>query len=318
MSLRIVSLLPSATEIVCALGLRESLVGVSHECDFPADVVGLPVLTRAKLDASRPSADIDRDVRDLLAGGLGIYAIDVDALGALRPDLIVTQDQCDVCAVSYGEVQAAVRAITHPGTAIVSLRPGRLEDVWRDVEVVAEAAGVASRGREVADRLRERVTRLAARTATLPRQRLACIEWLAPLMAAGNWVPDLAGAAGAVCELAQPGAHSTWLEWPALVDDRPDVLCAMPCGFTLARTVAELGDLLREPRWHEIPAVRNGRVFAVDGSSYFNRPGPRLAESAEILAGIVHPAELGHLVPRDAVCRVGMDVRRSPIADASA
>ena len=318
MSLRIVSLLPSATEIVCALGLRDSLVGVSHECDFPGDVVGLPVLTRAKLDASRPSADIDRDVRDLLAGGLGIYAIDVGALGRLKPDLIVTQDQCDVCAVSYGEVQAAVRALAHPGTAIVSLRPSRLEDVWRDVETVAEAAGIANHGRTIANGLRERVARLAERTRQLSRQRLACIEWLAPLMAAGNWVPDLAAAAGAVCELAQPGAHSGWLEWQTLVDDRPDVLCAMPCGFTLERTVQELGDLMREPRWQALPAVRVGRMFAVDGSSYFNRPGPRLAESAEILAGILHPDELGHLVPRGAVQRVALDVVGTTSTEASA
>lgn len=314
MSLRIVSLLPSATEIVCALGLRDALVGVSHECDFPPDVVGLPVLTRAKLDASRPSAEIDRDVRSLLSDGLGIYTIDVETLRALAPDLIVTQDQCDVCAVSYGEVQAAVRTLAHPGTEIVSLRPSRLDDVWRDVETVASAAGIASRGRAVADALRARVAGLAERTTRLPRQRLACLEWFAPLMAAGNWVPDLAAAAGAACELVEPGAHSSWLAWQALVDDRPDVLCAMPCGFTLARTVGELTELLREPRWQQIPAVRGGRVFAVDGSSYFNRPGPRLAESAEILAGILHPSQLGHLVPRDAVLHIAGDQARGASA----
>lgn len=318
MSLRVVSLLPSATEIVCSLGLRDSLVGVSHECDYPADVVGLPVLTRAKLDASRPSVDIDRDVRSLLSGGLGIYAIDVDTLGRLKPDLIVTQDQCDVCAVSYGEVQAAVRALAHPGTTIVSLRPSRLDEVWRDIETVAEAAGVAERGRSVANALRERVALLTDRTAKAPKQRLACIEWLAPLMAAGNWVPDLAAAAGAICELAQPGAHSGWLDWESLVDDRPDVLCAMPCGFTLERTVDELTELLREPRWQVLPAVRDGRIFAVDGSSYFNRPGPRLAESAEILAGILHPAELGHLVPRGAVQQITADAVRAASTGASA
>lgn len=301
MSLRIVSLLPSATEIVCALGLQDALVGVSHECDFPADVVGLPVLTRAKLDASRPSANIDRDVRTLLADGLGLYTIDVDRLRDLQPDLIVTQDQCDVCAVSYDTVRDAVRQLAHPGTEIVSLRPARLDDVWRDIETVADAAGVAPRGRAVADGLRKRVASLAQRTATLPQRRLACIEWLSPLMAAGNWVPDLAAAAGGTSTLAAPGAHSSWLEWQALVDDRPEVLCAMPCGFTLARTVAEVSELLHDPRWQALPAVRSGRVFAVDGSSYFNRPGPRLAESAEILAGILHPTELGHLVPAGAL-----------------
>jgi iron complex transport system substrate-binding protein len=307
MSLRVVSLLPSATEIVCALGLRDALVGVSHECDFPTDVSGLPVLTSAKLDASRTSGEIDRDVRALLEQGLGIYRIDVDVLRTLAPDLIVTQDQCDVCAVSYADVQTAVRAIARPGTEIVSLRPSRLDDVWRDVETVADAAGVTTRGRDLAAALRRRVTDLAGRTSGHPKQRLACLEWFTPLMAAGNWVPDLAAAAGAICELAKPGAHSSWLDWQALADDRPDVLCAMPCGFTLSRTVGELRELLREPRWHDLPAVRSGRVFALDGSSYFNRPGPRLAESAEILAGVLHPAELGHLVPDGAARRVTGD-----------
>lgn len=309
MSLRIVSLLPSATEIVCSLGLREELVGVSHECDFPADVIGLPVLTSAKLDATRPSADIDRDVRALLADGLGLYAIDVDQLRAVRPDLIVTQDQCDVCAVSYDTVRAAVRQLAHPGTEIVSLRPARLDDVWRDVEIVAEAAGIAAHGRAVAEGLRTRVAALAERTAAVRPRRVACIEWLAPLMAAGNWVPDLIAAAGGLSGLAAPGIHSAWLDWQALVDDHPDVLCAMPCGFTLERTAAELSVSLREPRWQELSAVRGGRVFAVDGNSYFNRPGPRLAKSAEILAGILHPSELGHLIPPGAALRVASGER---------
>lgn len=310
MSLRIVSLLPSATEIVCALGLRSSLVGVSHECDYPHDVVGLPVLTRAKLDASRDSGSIDRDVRHLVADGLGVYTIEVDLLRELRPDLIVTQDQCDVCAVSYTDVCAAVREIAQPGTEIVSLRPSRLDDVWRDVETVAAAAGIAAHGQAVASALRERVAALAARTADLEHPRLACLEWFAPLMAAGNWVPDLAAAAGGICELTRPGAHSSWLEWPALVEDRPDVLCAMPCGFTLERTARELATLLREPRWRDLPAVRSGRVFALDGSSYFNRPGPRLVESAEILAAVLHPSELGRLAPPGAVLEIaGGDAR---------
>jgi iron complex transport system substrate-binding protein len=301
---RIVSLLPSATEIVCALGLRDALVGVSHECDFPADVVGLPVLTRSKLDAERPSAEIDRDIKSMVGSGLGIYAIDVDALRALKPDLIVTQDQCEVCAVSYADVRAAVCELTDVATEIVSLRPERLDDVWRDVEPGAAAAGVAARGRTVADDLRARIAALARRTESLPRARLACLEWLDPLMAAGNWVPDLASAAGAICELATPGSHSPWLDFEALVADRPDVLCAMPCGFTLERSHDELAALLGDPRWQELPAVRSGRVFAVDGSSYFNRPGPRLVESAEILAALLHPDTFDHLLPEGAARRV--------------
>jgi len=305
MSLRIVSLLPSATEIVCALGLRDHLVGVSHECDHPADVVGLPILTAPKLDPGKASRAIDDDIRALVSAGLGVYAIDTARLAELAPDLIVTQDQCDVCAVSYADVTAAVRMLARSSTEIVSLRPNRLDDVWRDVETVASAAGVATRGRSTADGLRARITALGERTARLERPRLSCLEWFDPLMAAGNWVPDLAAAAGAVCTLVAPGAHSSWLEWDALVEDRPDVVCGMPCGFSLARTVNELDLLLREPRWQLLPAVRSGRVYAVDGSSYFNRPGPRLVESAAILAGILHPVECGDVLPRDAVVQVG-------------
>jgi len=308
MSLRIVSLLPSATEIVCALGLRDALVGVSHECDFPGDVVGLPILTAPKLDPSGGSRAIDDDIRALVAAGLGVYTIDADLLEELRPDLVVTQDQCDVCAVSYADVTAAVRTLAQRSTQIVSLRPSRLDDVWRDIETVAEAAGIAPRGRSVADGLRARIAELAARTAPLERPRLACLEWFDPLMAAGNWVPDLATVAGGACDLVAPGTHSAWLEWAALAADRPDVLCAMPCGFTLTRTAAELARLLDEPRWQTLPAVRTGRVFAVDGSSYFNRPGPRLVESAEILAAILHPAELSELAPRGAVLPVAAAV----------
>ena len=310
MSLRIVSLLPSATEIVCALGLREHLVGVSHECDFPLDVVGLPILTAPKLDPRRPSREIDSDIRALVSAGLGVYAIDTERLAALEPDLIVTQDQCDVCAVSYSDVTAAVRTLARSSTEIVSLRPNRLEDVWHDIETIAASADVTGRGRNRAAELRGRIVALGDRTAGLARSRLACLEWFEPLMAAGNWVPDLAAAAGGVCELVAPGAHSSWLEFDALVGDRPDVLCAMPCGFSLERTLAELESLIREPRWRLLPAVRSGRVFAVDGSSYFNRPGPRLVESAEILAGILHPDACASLLPVGAVAELGTSVSR--------
>ncbi|MEW6270468.1 MAG: cobalamin-binding protein [Thermodesulfobacteriota bacterium] len=304
MTPRIVSLLPSATEIVCALGLRDHLVGVSHECDFPPDVVGLPVVTASKVDVARRSEQIDADIRALVMSGLGVYTIDAERLAALAPDLIVTQDQCDVCAVPYAEVVAATRALVGSGTQIVSLRPSRLEDVWRDVETVATAAGIAAHGRGVADQLRGAVAELRERTGGLPRPRLACIEWLDPLMAAGNWLPDLADAAGASYQLAAAGTHSGRLEWQTLVDARPDVVCVMPCGFSLARTVTELETRLTEERWRMLPAVRAGRVYAVDGSAYFNRPGPRLVESARILAGICHPDELAGLLPPGAVVQL--------------
>lgn len=301
---RIVSLLPGATEMVCALGLRDALVGVSHECDFPADVRGLPVLTAPSIDPSLGSREIDRDVRERLASGLSIYRVDEDLLADLAPDLVVTQDQCEVCAVSPRDLEAAVRRLSRGSTAILSLRPSRLEDVWRDVERLAEAAGVGSRGREVAAGLRARLAALAERTKALPHRRTACIEWLDPVMTAGNWVPELARAAGAEPLLAEDGAHSAAIPLETLVEAAPEAVCLVPCGFPLAQTRRETGDLLRDARWRSLPAFRNGRVFAIDGNAYFNRPGPRLVESAEILAGMLHPRELGHLVPADAAERV--------------
>ncbi|HYC21771.1 MAG TPA: ABC transporter substrate-binding protein, partial [Candidatus Bathyarchaeia archaeon] len=252
MSPRIVSLLPSATEIVCALGLRESLVGVSHECDFPPGVVGLPVVTAPKIDARRSSAEIDRDIRRLVEEGLGVYRIDTARLRELRPDLIVTQDQCDVCAVSYGDVLRAVRELAGEKVEVVSLRPARIADVWQDVERVGEAAGMGERGREVAGALRDRLAALERRTRHLARPRLACLEWLDPLMAAGNWLPDLAETAGGTYTLAASGEHSRWLEWGALVDAAPDVLCIVPCGFTLAQSCRELAGLTTHAEWPQL------------------------------------------------------------------
>lgn len=301
---RIVSLLPSATEIVCALGLRENLVGVSHECDHPADVVGLPVVTRAKIDAHRSSRAIDDDIRALVRDGLGVYEIDTERLEQLAPDLIVTQDQCDVCAVSYEDVVAAVKELAGARAEIVSLRPSRLADVWDDIRRVAAAAGVAQRGHDLANHLGDRLVELGRRTRGLVRVRVACLEWLDPLMAAGNWIPELVELAGGTSDLAAPGLHSPWLDFAKVAELDPEVVCAMPCGFALRRTERELAELLRDPHWQRLGAVRAGRCFAVDGNAYFNRPGPRLVESAEILAALLHPAECGSMAPENAAARV--------------
>ena len=298
---RIVSLLPSATEIVCALGLRDRLVGVSHECDHPRDVVGLPVVTAPQIDTDGSSRQIHDAVTDLVRNGLSVYRIHTDLLRELAPDLIVTQDQCEVCAVSYRDVVDATREITGNDVEIVSLQPHRLRDVWRDVERVAESAGCADRGEALSGELADRVASLERRTRRLDSPRVTCIEWLDPLMAAGNWVPDLVDAAGGSSDLVDAGAHSSWLEFGDLQRAAPEVLCAMPCGFDLERTRVELSGILRDPRWEALPAVRDGRVFAVDGNAYFNRPGPRLVESAEILAALLHPDSCRDLLP-DAAC----------------
>ncbi len=300
--MRIVSLLPSATEIVCALGAGDALVGVSHECDHPASVIGLPQLTRPKIRVDAPSAAIDRDVRVLIARGLSVYEIDVDRLRALAPDVIVTQEQCDVCAVSFAEVQAAVRSALDHELRIVSLTPRVLNDVWEDIRRVAAALDKTARAEELLASLRARLAAVADRTAGHPRPVVACLEWLEPLMTGGNWIPELVAIAGGVYPFAVAGALSATTSWQALRAAEPEVLVLMPCGFTIAQTQRELAALTEREEWRALPAVRAGRVSVVDGSAYFNRPGPRLVESAEILAALVHPEIFGAPFPPEAVC----------------
>jgi iron complex transport system substrate-binding protein len=294
--MRIVSLLPSATEIVCAVGLREALVGRSHECDFPPGVERLPALCEPKVPIHGTSAEIDRDVRRLVADGLSVYRVDAEALRALAPDVIVTQTQCEVCAVSEADVVAATCDWAGSGVRIVSLAPARLDEVLADIERVGAALGVSARGTAVVASLRARLTALGARTRELPRPGVACIEWLDPLMAAGNWVPELVELAGGRNLFGSIGEHSPWLQWDAVRGADPEVIVAMPCGFDLARTRGEMPALERLPGWEALRAVRAGRVAIVDGHRFFNRPGPRLVESAEILAEILHPErfDFGH------------------------
>jgi len=292
------SLLPSATEIVCALGLAETLVGVSHECDFPAEIVGRPVLTEPKLDPRRSSAEIDRDVRALVADGLSVYRIRVDVLRELKPDLIVTQDQCEVCAVSLPEVEAAARDCLGSGVEIISLRPSRLRDVLDDIRHVGEAVDRGSVANDLIERLETRLEALRARHPHLhSRPRVACVEWIEPLMVAGHWIPDLVDLAGGTYDLVDAGALSPTISWKSLVDSRPDVLVFMPCGFKLEQTRRDLPLATERAEWRELPAARNRRVYAVDGNAYFNRPGPRLVDSAELLAGLVQPGFYAHLIP---------------------
>lgn len=296
--LRIACLLPSATEIVCALGLAERLVGVSHECDFPAGIVGRPVLTEAKLDPRGTSAAIDAQVRRLVADGLSVYRIREDALRAAAPDLIVTQQQCEVCAVSFDEVQAAARALLAAPAAIVSLQPNRLDEVLADFVRVAEAAGVPAAGAALVAASRARLDTIARRIAhARSRPRVACIEWLDPLMVAGNWIPELVALGGGTYDLVAPGAHSPAITWEALAAAAPDVVIVMPCGFGLAQTRRELPALTAHPQWQALPAVQNGRAYAVDGNAYLNRPGPRLIDSAELLAGLIQPGHCASLLP---------------------
>ena len=287
--LRVASLLASATEIVSALGARENLVARSHECDFPHDVAGLPAVTAPKLDTSRPSREIDRDVKALLEQALSVYKVDAEALRALKPDLIVTQTQCEVCAVSENDVMEALAAWVGTPPSVVSLRPEGLADVFADIERVAGALGRARAGTALVADMKRRFAAVTAKAASLKKPRVACIEWIEPLMAAGNWMPELVAMAGGTNLFGEAGRHSPWMTMEQLVAADPDVIVVLPCGFDIERCRAEMPALAARPEWQSLRAVREARVFLSDGNQYFNRPGPRLAESAEILAEILHP-----------------------------
>jgi iron complex transport system substrate-binding protein len=282
--------LPSATEIVAALDFREELLGRSHECDFPEWVRLLPVLTMPAFSPDRASREIDRQVQALLERGLSLYRVDTEKLQALRPDFIVTQSQCEVCAVSEGELERALSDWVGRSARIVSLRGNTLNEVWEDIVRVAAELGVPERGRNLVGALQARVDRLSSGTQALrDRPTVACIEWLDPLMAAGNWIPELVERAGGMPLFSEAGNHSPWLDWETLRNGDPDVIVVFPCGFDIARTRQELSVLQNHSVWQGLSAVKKRRVYLADGNQYFNRPGPRLVESIQILAEILHP-----------------------------
>ena len=282
---RVVSLLPSATEIAVALGLGGQLFGRSHECDFPPFVRDLPVLTATKLEKGLTSRQIDDRVQEIVRQGLSVYEVDTDRLRALRPDVILTQAQCAVCAVTPADLEQALADWTGTAPILVSLAPDDLDDVWSDLQRVGDAVGARPAADAAVAELRRRMRALSAGVPPRrPRPTVAAIEWIDPLMAAGNWVPQLIEAAGGEPLFATAGQHSPWLEWEALVAADPDVIVLMPCGFQIPQTLADLAPLTGRAGWGQLSAVRKGRVFVADGHHYFNRPGPRLVESAQIIA----------------------------------
>jgi len=293
---RIVSLIASATEIVHGLGYFDRLVGVSHECDHPAGVSDLPRLSRPKVDPEAPSAEIDRGVRELVRDGLSVYAVDVEQLQRLAPDVIVTQDHCEVCAVSLSDVEDALCAIDLPDTSVVSLHPRDMTDVRTDFRKVAEALGDPEAGERLVADMDERIEGVAASTADLERPRVALIEWLAPPMVAGGWMPDLARAAGADPVIVTDSKHFETVDWARLAEEDPDVVVVVPCGFGVGRTLEELEDAEIREGLGRMRAVREGRLVVLDGNAYFNRPGPRLADSTELLAAALHPARFPEFV----------------------
>ncbi len=288
--MRICSLLPSATEIAFALGLGDEVVAVTHECDYPPEARQRRVVVKSAVDSAADSAAIDRAVRERVQAGRGLYALDHQGFRAAQPDFIITQDLCEVCALDLSEVERAADALPHK-PKIVSLAPSTLGDVLDDIARVGAAAGrEAAAGALVSDlRARiERVRELTSRSDTRPR--VACVEWIEPIYPAGHWVPEMVEIAGGIDGLGRKGAPAKPVPWEnALRAYAPEVVVLMPCGFGLERAAAEAPALARLAGWRDLPAVKAGRVFAVNGSAYFNRPGPRLVDGVEILAALIHP-----------------------------
>jgi iron complex transport system substrate-binding protein len=287
--MRIVSLLPSATEIICTLGLGDQLVGVTHECDWPPAVRELPKVTRTLIPADAPSATIDALVRERLQTQKALYTLDLPTLEALQPDLIVTQALCDVCAVAEEEVRAA--ACSLPGQPqVINLEPTSLDDVLASHCTVAEAAGIPDRGEIVVSRLQARINIVAARSETITtRPQVLLLEWIDPPFNCGHWSPELVALAGGNEVLGVAGLPSRTLSWDEVVAAQPEVLVIACCGFSAERALQDVPILERQPGWADLPCVRLGQVYIVDGSAYFSRPGPRLVDSLEILASALHP-----------------------------
>jgi iron complex transport system substrate-binding protein len=290
MSLRIVSLIASATEIVHALDLGPYQVGRSHECDYPEQVRDLPVCTEPGFPIDGSSAEIDRRVKEKLANALSIYEVFPDVLDRLQPTHVITQTQCKVCAVSLEDVERALKLSVSTRPKLVSLEPNQLDDIWQDIRRVAVACGVAERGESVVSCLQNRIREISGRAAkAVSSPRVACIEWQEPLMAAGNWMPELVERAGGVNLFGAAGRHSPWMSWQELGASDPDLIIVSPCGYDLPRTRAEMHWLVKRPEWQRMRAVEKGQVYLVEGNQFMNRPGPRVVESLQILAEIFHP-----------------------------
>ncbi|MEW6544398.1 MAG: cobalamin-binding protein [Nitrospirota bacterium] len=299
--MRICSLLPGATEVVAALDLADDLVGISHECDFPPAIRNKPVLVRAVVEGDRAtSADIHRQVAASLGSNRRLYELDEPAFRRAKPELVITQNLCHVCAVTPDQLQQAIAALPAP-PSLLTLNPTRLDDVLADIERIGSATGKLSEAKAWTAALRKRLDDLRAPVADRRnRPRVACLEWLDPLYTAGHWVPEMVEWAGGTEVLASAGGPSRPITWDQVRSAEPDVLVLMPCGFPIDRTLRELERLAPEaswPGWESLPAVRHDRVFVVDGPSYFNRPGPRLVEGVAILATAIHPEVFGSDLP---------------------
>ena len=291
-SQKIISLLPAATEIVCALGLEQQLVGRSHECDFPLLVKQLPVCSEANFPDDLSSAAIDTKVKELLSDALSVYTVKREIIKQLNPDVVITQAQCEVCAVSLQEVEEALENYLDKQAHIVSLQPNSLDDIFKDIITVANALDVPKQGNILVEELQERIDIIRHKLKYIDHKpTIACIEWLEPMMVSGNWIPELVSIAGGVSILAEAGKHSPYISWADIHLQDPEIIIVMPCGFSIERTMKEMDVLLHLPGFEDLKAVKNNRLYIADGNQYFNRPGPRIVDSVEILAEIINPKQ---------------------------
>lgn len=287
--MRIVSLLPSTTEIICELGLEKQLVGRSHECKQSKYIRSLPSITTPEIKPKENSRDIHSDVQNLVENGLSVYKVDGDTLGKLKPDLVLTQDHCEVCAASLDDVEKAVQSHCSSDTRVVSVSPETIADIFDSILTIGEAAGVKITAVKLADELKMRFDIISQTINGKPRLEIITIEWLDPLMTGGNWIPELVNLAGGEPILAEPGEHSPVVDWVQILDRNPDKLLIMPCGYTIGQTEKEMHLLTGRDGWQDMKAVKNREVYLLDGDRFFNRPGPGIYESARILAEILHP-----------------------------
>ena len=288
---KIVTLIPSATEIVAFLGEKKSIIGRSHECDYPRDLNNIIKLTSPKINVHGTSGEIDKEINTILENSLSVYKVDVKELKSLDPDFIVTQAHCEVCAVSFSEVENIVGKHLNKKTKIISLQPNSLDEVFDDIKRVAKVLKVNdSKSSKLIESLKIRLKEIQNKTKEQQKPKIACIEWIDPLMIAGNWIPEMVSISGGEDVFGKPGNNSHWIKFNKIKEHDPDIIIFLPCGFNIKKTEKELDRLLKKnSSWSTLKAFKNKKLFVADGNQFFNRPGPRLIESVEIFAEIIHP-----------------------------
>ena len=291
-STKIVTLIPSATEIVAFLGQKNSIIGRSHECDYPHGLNHVAKLTSPKINVDGTSLEIDKQINTILENSLSVYKVDVPKLKELNPDYIITQAHCEVCAVSFSEVQNIVSNNLNKNTKIISLQPNTLNDVFNDIKKVAIELNIENeKNKKLIKNLDIRLKKIKETTSKQKiKPKVACIEWIDPLMIAGNWIPEMVEIAGGKNILGKSGNDSHWIKFKEIINQNPEIIIFLPCGFNIEKTKKEVKNLLNQnSEWQSLKAVKNKKLFVADGNQFFNRPGPRLIESLEIFAEIINP-----------------------------